>query len=118
MHRLPRWPDAMDAQTPIKPKLRNPRGALILLLAALGACTGPTTAWGAERSTAGKSLVPQPHTTAEKAAGIARREIGGRVLSVTALKGGQRGYRIRLLLNGGRITTVLVDPRGGIRKSS
>ena len=107
----------MDAPRPIKPKLRHSHAALLLLLAALAAPASLTTAWGAERPTVVKSLALQPPTTAQTAAGIARRETGGRVLSVTALEGGEGGYRIRLLLNGGRVTTVLVDARGGVRKS-
>ena len=54
--------------------------------------------------------------TPESAASIARRETGGRVLSVMPLNGAEQGYRIRLLLDGGRVATILVDARGSVRR--
>ena len=87
----------------------------LLVLAMLAACGGPPSAWGAEKAPVAKRLVAQPLVTPESAASAARRETGGRVLSVTPLEGGQQGYRVRLLLDGGRVTTVLVGSRGGIR---
>ena len=96
-------------------KPRNQCGGLLIMLVALAASGGPPTALGAEQAPVAKRLVAQPWAIPETAADIARREIGGRVLSVTPLEGGQRGYRVRLLLDGGRVTTILVDPKGRVR---
>ena len=106
----------MDAPTSINSKSRIRSGALMLLLAAFATCISPSTACGAEKTPGAKRLVAQPLATPETASAIARRQTGGRVLSVTPLEGGQRGYRIRLLLDGGRVTTVLVDAQGSVRK--
>ena len=77
---------------------------------------GALAAGNAEKAPVVKRLSAQSQMTPESAAGVARRETGGRVLSVTPLEGSQRGYRVRLLLDGGRVTTVLVGPGGGIRR--
>lgn len=106
----------MQGRVASKSKPRNRRAALLLLMA-LSGCWGHTAlALGAERAVVVKRLAVQPRVTAETAAVIARRETDGRVLSVTPLEGGQRGYRIRLLLDGGRVTTVLVDLQGSISR--
>lgn len=91
-------------------------GGLLLVLAMLAGNGAPSFARAAEKDPAAKQLIARPAMTAESAAGVARRETGGRVLSVTPLEGGQQGWRVRLLLDGGRVTTVLVDPRGGVRR--
>lgn len=98
---------------------RRPRrsGVLLLLLALCAGWGLPGAALGAERVEAVKRLAAQPGITAESAAGIARRETSGRVLSITPINAGQGGYRIRLLLDGGRVTTVVVDPRGGLTRA-
>ena len=53
--------------------------------------------------------------TRQQAIGIAMEESGGRVLSATTLTE-QRGnrHRIRLLLEEGRVTTMIVDDHGRI----
>jgi uncharacterized membrane protein YkoI len=51
----------------------------------------------------------------EQAANIARRKTGGRVLSITpASKGGQRGYNVRVLIDGKRVKQYYVDSDGRI----
>ena len=51
----------------------------------------------------------------EQAAHIARRKTGGRVLSITpASKGGQRGYNVRVLIDGKRVKQYYVDSDGRI----
>lgn len=46
----------------------------------------------------------------EQAADKVRRETGGRVLSAApAQQGGQRGYNVRVLLDGKRVKNVFVD---------
>lgn len=51
----------------------------------------------------------------EEATAIARRQTGGRVLS--AAPDGKKGYRVRVLLDGGRVTTVIVPNKRTSRKS-
>lgn len=90
--------------------------ALLFVLTLLVINGAAPIARGAEKAPVAKSLSAQPAMTPESAATSARRETGGRVLSVTPLAGGQQGYRVRLLLDGGRVTTVLVGSRGGVRE--
>jgi len=53
--------------------------------------------------------------TQEQAAAIAHRAYDGRVVSVE--KNGQGGWKVRVLLDGGRVKTVHVDNRGAIKGS-
>ena len=62
------------------------------------------------------NLVQQPAISVEQATAIARLETSGRVLSATPIEDGNRGYRVRVLLEGGRVTTVVIDRKGGVRK--
>ncbi|HEX7034981.1 MAG TPA: PepSY domain-containing protein [Pseudomonadales bacterium] len=66
----------------------------------------------------------EPHTLVENLPGISleqaankvRRETGGRVLSASPIdRGGQRGYEIRVLLDGKRVKSYFVDGQGRIR---
>ncbi len=50
---------------------------------------------------------------ARKAATAARNEVGGRVISVKPGKEGA-GYRVRMLVEGGRVITVKVDSQGRV----
>lgn len=97
-------------------KPRNPPGAPLVLLFMLAIWGNPSATWGAEQQPIAKRLAVQARANSEKVVDIVRRETGGRVLSVTPLEGGKYSYRIRLLLDGGRVTTVLVDSKGRIRK--
>jgi len=57
--------------------------------------------------------------SSEQAAAIARRAYNGRVVSVQSVgKSGEGGWKVRLLLDGGRVKTVHVDGRGSIRDSN
>ncbi len=52
----------------------------------------------------------------ERAARIARRTTGGRVLSTNrAFRGSEPGVEVRLLINGSRVTKVFVDADGEVR---
>ena len=62
------------------------------------------------------NFAQQPAISVEQATAIARRQTGGRVVSATPVDGGNRGYRVRVLLDGGRVTTVVIDRSGGVRK--
>ena len=51
----------------------------------------------------------------EQAAAMVRRETGGRVLSANPVKNnGQRGYNIRVLIDGKRVKQYYVDADGRI----
>lgn len=70
------------------------------------------------------TLVPQSNLapsaergiSVERAARIARRQTGGRVLSTTRVRrSGELGVEVRLLINGSRVTKVFVDDDGEVR---
>lgn len=51
----------------------------------------------------------------EQAADMVRRETGGRVLSASPVNnGGQRGYNIRVLVDGKRVKQYYVDSEGRV----
>ncbi len=108
---------AMQGSVANESKLIERSGALLLLLALSVGWALAGAAPGAERVEAAQRLTAQPGITPETAAGIARRETSGRVLSIVPVEAGRGGYRIRLLLDGGRVTTVVVDPRGGLTRA-
>jgi len=53
--------------------------------------------------------------SAEQAAAVVSRAYGGRVVSV---KPEGNGYKVRVLLDGGRVKTVQVDSRGHVSDSN
>ncbi len=53
--------------------------------------------------------------SADQAASIVKRAYDGRVVSV---KQEGNGYKVRVLLDGGRVKTVSVDSRGSLRESN
>jgi uncharacterized membrane protein YkoI len=56
--------------------------------------------------------------SSEQAAAIVRGRYDGRVVAVQPIgRGGEDGYKVRVLLDGGRVKTVHVDSRGSIRGS-
>lgn len=63
------------------------------------------------------SFAPAPGISVERATAIARRHTGGRVLSTTPKKvPSGMAYKVRMLVDGERVVTVLVDPKGHIKK--
>jgi hypothetical protein len=94
-----------------------------LLLAALGlaAWTGTAAAapgWmsSGQNPVEPQTLVRPSGITRDQAANMVRRETGGRVLSATPAEyGGQRGYEVRVLVDGKRVKSVFVDSEGRIR---
>jgi hypothetical protein len=57
--------------------------------------------------------------SAEQAAEIVRRAYDGRVVSVKPEGGGgETVYKVRVLLDGGRVKTVQVDSRGNLSESN
>jgi len=71
----------------------------------------------------GPTIVPQSRAFApplgisiDQATAIARQQTGGRVLSAAPQTQGTRtAYRIRLLVDGQRVVTVVVDAEGRIK---
>lgn len=56
---------------------------------------------------------PAGGITLEQAADTVRRQTGGRVLSATPVnKGGERGYNVRVLVDGKRVKQYYVDAEG------
>lgn len=68
------------------------------------------------KSTASNFVGNQPGVSARQAAAAARDKVGGRVISVKPKKGGE-GFRVRMLVEGGRVITVNVDEKGNVRGS-
>lgn len=95
-------------------------GVLGLMLSALLAA-GPAAAAPDWRRSMQEQLEPNslvenlPGISLEQAANKVRRETGGRVLSASPSdRGGQRGYEIRVLLDGKRVKSYFVDGQGRI----
>jgi hypothetical protein len=62
------------------------------------------------------TLVKPPGVSLEQATNIVRRQTGGRVLSAAPSgRDGKRGYEVRVLLDGKRVTKVFVDDQGNLR---
>ena len=85
---------------------------LVLPLCFLTPLITPTAAYGQQAQ-------PQYYTkpaggiTLEQAADAVRRHTGGRVLSAEPVtKGGQRGYNVRVLVDGKRVKQYYVDAEG------
>ena len=76
----------------------------------------PLAAGAAEREPAPLALAPQPSVSEDRAVDLVREEVDGRVLAVFPIDGGRRGYRVRVLLEGGRIETIRVNPKGGLER--
>lgn len=81
------------------------RAAAGLFLACL---LGVTTVGVADTSIPGDQLAPREE---DRAAAIARKNTGGRVLDVRLMDedDSSRAYAVRLLLDPGRVRTVVVD---------
>lgn len=66
--------------------------------------------------TTGSAFAPAPGISIEKATAIARKHTGGRVLSATPkTRSSGTEYRIRMLVDGERVMTVVVDHKGRIK---
>jgi hypothetical protein len=107
-------------RTYIMRRLGAPALAL-LAVAFLGGWAGAAEAapgWmnSAQNPVEPQTLVRPPGITREQAANMVRRETGGRVLSASpAERGGQRGYEVRVLIDGKRVKNVFVDGEGRVR---
>ena len=94
-------------------------GVLLALSMSVQASAGPASGKQLQelsRPAAGNSLVPRG-ITLRQATAIARRDVGGRVLSANErYRSGGVEYRVRLLVDGERVVTVTVDGEGRLRK--
>lgn len=80
----------------------------------LGTATAPVLA-GGHGNNSGQSEQTSSGMSAEQAASLVQRAYGGRIVSVKATGG---GYSVRVLLDGGRVKTVLVDANGRLSESN
>ena len=81
--------------------------ALSLTCSPAGADRGGTDRSGHDRGSENNGI------SADQAASIVKRAYDGRVVSV---KQEGNGYKVRVLLDGGRVKTVSVDSRGNVRE--
>ena len=89
--------------------------ALAVVLAAVPAAAGG----GHGGQGQGQSSGIGGGVSAEEAAAIVRRVYDGRVVAVKPESGnGQTVYKVRVLLDGGRVKTVQVDSRGNLSDSN
>jgi hypothetical protein len=89
--------------------------ALLLLTPAL-ASAAPDWRRSAQEQLEPSNLVRPPGISLEQAANRVRRETGGRVLSASPTeRGGQRGYEVRVLVDGKRVKNYFVDGNGRVR---
>ncbi|MCY4214720.1 MAG: hypothetical protein OXF68_13995 [Gammaproteobacteria bacterium] len=96
-------------------RLQALRTVLTRLLACLLMCL-PLAAAAAEREPARRALAPQSGVSQDRALNLVREAVDGRVLSVVPIESGRRGYQVRILLDGGRIQTIRVSPRGRLER--
>jgi len=92
------------------------RASLVALLVALLTAHAAVAAQGdhgRDHGNEGEGLSP------EQAAAVVKRTYEGRVVSVKPEgSDGERIYKVRVLLDGGRVKTVQVDSRGNVRDSN
>lgn len=94
-----------------KPVVKRKTLAGLMLLGAL--CTGQAMAAPADL-TSQKMFAEPTGVSAKEAAGLARDRVGGKLISIKPNRK-QGGYNVRLLVEGGRVVKVSVDPSGRIR---
>lgn len=99
------------------PTLRRSLAVLALLAAiAPGAWAAPDWMRGVQEGLEPQNLVRPPGITEQQAAELVRRRTGGRVLATDPVeRGGQRGYDVRVLVDGKRVKNLFVDDNGRIR---
>lgn len=89
--------------------------ALLVLTPALAAAA-PDWRRNAQEQLEPNNLVRPPGISLEQAANKVRRQTGGRVLSASPTeRGGQRGYEVRVLVDGKRVKNYFVDSDGRVR---
>ncbi len=83
---------------------------LAAAIIALGALTSAANNRDVPMQT--RSFAEAKAITAQKATAAVRRATGGRVVSATPTKNG--GFKVRVLLQGGRVKTYIVDRHGNV----
>lgn len=88
---------------------------LTAVLTAALALAAPAIAWSAPIMTGGPKLSPgfavkqQGASSAAEAARIAKQRYGGKILKVEAVRSGDGvRYRVKILLDNGRVKTVII----------
>ena len=81
---------------------------------ALGA--GPAPALALEGEPVRRGFAAQPGLSIDQANLLLRDQVEGRAVSVVPVEGGRRGYKLRVLLDSGRIISLRMDPDGRVRK--
>ena len=90
--------------------LRRLLGSVLCLTLALAL---PLEAGARQRAEPNYYAKPAGGITLEQAADTVRRRTGGRVLSASPVnKGGERGYNVRVLVDGKRVKQYYVDAEG------
>ena len=111
----PRWPvrrgSAESGRNRPAPSLRRLAGVALVAVPLLWAAAA-----GAREADTRRDLVivpPVSGITLEQAANKVRSQTGGRVLSATPVQnGGERGYNVRVLVDGKRVKQFYVDSNG------
>lgn len=86
------------------------RCALLAVVALAAGFGGPVVARQPERGWPAQDRPERRGLDSDQAAARAQQATGGRVLGV---RGGDPVYRVKVLLPGGRVREVVVDPRSG-----
>ena len=89
---------------------------LLTLCFALALGGGSALAVGMEREPVRRGFAPQPGMSIDQVNRLLRGQVEGRAVSVVPVEGGRRGYKLRVLLDGGRIVSLRMDRDGRIRK--
>jgi len=96
----------------------NCRSWLLALVLVLPFPFTTVSAW-AQQSEQSYNYTKQGGISVEQAAAMVRRETGGRVLSANPVKSnGERGYNVRVLIDGKRVKQYYVDSEGRISSSN
>lgn len=98
----------------MKAKIRHLYLITGLLIVCAGSVQAHVTLLMVGASQASNYVNEQGSMQARRAAAAARSHVGGRVISVKPEKQ-DNGYRVRMLVDGGRVVTVNVDAKGRVR---
>jgi ribosomal protein L34 len=98
----------------MKTKIRQLYLLIGLLIVCAGSVQAHATLLVVGASQANNYVNDHGSSQARRAAVAARSHVGGRVISVKPEKRNS-GYRVRMLVDGGRVVTVEVDAKGRVR---
>ena len=109
------WPQRVGKSTdaPVRSHKKARRRPWLALLLPLCVLFTPVHALGGQQPQPQNFAKPVGGISLEQAADTVRRQTGGRVLSATPVsKGGERGYNVRVLVDGKRVKQYYVDSEG------